>query len=179
MPSPKTSLNGNKTEMERTLQQQKWNAAAITRRRIRRDEDPEYRAQHAAQSREYFRQKYGVDPSTFRDCRKNIDKLDQFGTERTISQEPLLTFTVAEIAAVFGDYKPVIMNRWIKKGQIPPPALETDDGSTVYLDAEIEAIIPILGEQQSQSKYFRADHHDVIAAIADAVDTVRQELGIS
>ena len=178
MPSPRTSLSGSKTDMERELQKQRWNAAAIKRRRIRRDEDPEYRAQHAAQSRDYFRQKYGVDPSTFRDCRKNFDRLDEIGSERTISQEPLLTFTIDEVAVAFGDYNPVIIKRWIKKGQIPAPELETDDGFEVYLDSEIEAIIPILGEQQSQTKYFRADHTDVIVSIADAVQQVRQELGI-
>lgn len=179
MDKPPTSMDGKKTDMERELQKQRWNAAAIKRRRIRRDEDPEYRAQHAAQSRDYFRQKYGVDLSTFRDCRKNIGQLDQFGTERTVSGEPLLTFTTDEVAKVFGDYSPVIMKRWIKKGQLPAPVLETDQGPFVYTDAEVEAIIPILGEQQSQTKYFRADHHMVITHIAEAVWQVRQELGIS
>lgn len=176
---PNKTLVNNKTPMELEAQRQKWQAAAIARRKVRRDTDPEYRDQHRAASREYFRNKHGVDPSEFRDCRKNLDKLDEIGTVRFVREEEFLTFHLAELANALGGYHANIMRRWIDRGQIPAPVLRSEDGVEVYLEAEVEAIIEPLGEQQATYAYFRKNHTTAIQNIADAVDTVRQELGIS
>lgn len=174
-----TKLIGKKTPMEVEAQRQRWTAAAIARRRERRNNDPKYAEQHRETSRDYFRRKHGVDVSDFRDCRKNVDRFDDIGTARTIDGEEFNTFNLTELAAALGDYHQNIMRRWIDRNQIPAPALETEDGSEVYLEAEVLAIVEHLGPHQANSAYFRSDHDEVIAGIATAVEDVRQELGIS
>lgn len=182
------------TDEQRAEQKRRWYEARDARRRIRYSEDPEYRDQRRAASREDFRKRNNVDPSDFRDCRKNYDHLDDFGKLRVIAigdeLEEHLTFNVAEVAQALGNYNKTIIRRWISKDMMPPPVLMATDvtGSfgretgtsevQVYLEDEVKAMIEVLGPHQSQYRYYRADHRDTVDLLYDAIGVVRNELGI-
>jgi hypothetical protein len=174
------------TPMEKEARRLRWQNAAVKRRAARLRSDPEYREAHRKQAREHFRARHGVDPSTFRDCRSNLEELETFGEVREVEGEPHVTFTVPELAKVLGDYNPQIMRRWIAKGQLPEPALEIAALNTakkrvqveVYLEDEVRAMVEVLGEHQAETAYYRASHTQTITRLHEAVQTVRDELGV-
>lgn len=182
------------TDEQRAAQKAKWNAARDARRRIRYHGDDEYQAKQQALSRDYFRQRHGMDSAAFTDCRRNYDQLHTIGKVREArfedEHEPYLTFTVPEAAKAFGDYNPRIMHRWIAKGMLPAPLLEVSevtgsfgraDGTSilkVYTEEEIKAVIEVLGAHQSAMRYYRASHTNTVQEINDAVAKVRKELNI-
>jgi hypothetical protein len=183
------------TDEQRDEKKAKWFAARDVRRRHRYADDPDYRDARREASREDFRKRQGMDMSALRDSRKNLDKLDDFGKPREIvvagEAEVFLTFTINELAKVLGDYNPTIIRRWISNDKLPAPILSVNEatgsfgreGGTsdvqVYTEPEVAAIIEVLGSHQAKFANYRSDHTDTTRLLYDAVEIIRNELGLA
>jgi hypothetical protein len=165
--------------MDMAVKQERWQIAHVERRRIRLKEDPKFRDEHKKASRDFYRSKNGIDPESndYRNCIKNLDNIEYFGTYRLINGTDYLTFTVEEMAKVLGDYNTQILQyRWIPNSMFPAPILVTDDGLNVYLDDEVTTLLPVFSKHQENSMYFRKDHKDTILDLFIAIRDIRREL---
>jgi integrase len=141
--------------------------------------DETYRANANKAARDGYRKSKGT--ATPFDPRKNLDRLESFGTIRHVldaGTEPMLTFSKSELANVF-ERPAKQLQQWAQSGRIPATKLrgrvvgKERNLIDVYTPDEARAIIETLGPFLSEMIYFRCDHVDAIRAVHEAVEKVR------
>lgn len=156
-------------------------------RRKRYKTDAEYRRAAIEASRKTYREAHDVETM---DCRKNLKNLQKFGVPRYVllpnkQKKTMLTFTIPEVAKVFGGYNPQMMYRWIYTTRLPEPVCllvfpdngdNVPDGVRVFSEAEVRAAIPLLGEHQQHTRHYRSTHVEFKAKLHAAIKKARETL---
>ena len=164
------------------------------RNQKRREEyanDESYRQTCTLVSRENYRRDNGV---VLWSCLDNLDKLSQFGQVRDIHINDKRTvrercFVVRELGEVLG-YSPTILYRWKGKGLLPSPIFGArttmysdyrgssfDSTLRVYIEAEVRAIIEVIGEHQKEFCYYRQSDTAVTEQLFAKVGQARKKYG--
>jgi hypothetical protein len=127
-------------------------------------------------SRERYRQRAGV---VLESCLDNLAQLEDFATMHTVtfpngSVREIEAFTLTAAGEPLGTSGATI-TRWVKRGMLPGPVLETSRG-TVYHIEEVRSFIRIVGKHQNEFKQYRDDHEAVKDEIFAANAGIRKGL---
>jgi hypothetical protein len=126
--------------------------------------------------RERYRARTGV---VLESCLDNLAQLEDFATMHSVtfpngSVREIPAFTLTAAGEPLGTSGATI-TRWVKRGMLPGPVLETSR-ATVYHIEEVRSFIRIIGKHQQEFKQYRDDHDDVKDSIFEANAGIRKGL---
>lgn len=167
----------HKTQEETDAQKRMWADNHNAARRKKYRDDAQYRDKVVSRQQAMYRSDKNI---KFLDCRENIPILNSFGEVRELlggGRE--MTFTFKEAANALGGYTIQIVRGWARNGQLPAPIESAEVELTtarrsytkdqeVYTYHQMIAIMSVLGEFQTQRRYFRQTDTEVIMRIKEA-----------
>ena len=161
----------NKTPEQIAEQKRRWAQTRNAKRRRRYALDSAYRAGVHEQNRTGYRQRAGSEP---RNCRMNIARLREFGTDREVSiggaSRRMLTFSVAELATALGGYHTTVLYRWQMQSRFPRPRLRASDRK-VYTFDQASNILRVMAAHQDEKLYLQETDAGTIQRLFDAMQT--------
>lgn len=144
-----------------------WGEERNAQRRHNYQADPNHAERLRAARRESYRRRKDNASATLLSCARNIEKITGMGSMVAVRIEgtdlPLKiekAYRQTDVAQLV-ERKPPIIYRWVQNGQLPPPALVDDLGNRYYSEAEVRTFVTVLGELQSRTRHYRADHTEV------------------
>jgi hypothetical protein len=129
-----------------------------------------------AKMRERYRNRVGV---VLESCLDNLAQLEDFATMQAVtfpngSVREIPAFTLTAAGEPLGTSGATI-TRWVKRGMLPEPVLETSRAKVYHIE-EVRSFIRIIGKHQTEFKQYRDDHDDVKDSIFEANAGIRKGL---
>jgi hypothetical protein len=137
---------------------------------------PEYRAERQREARQGYRERASVKAPS--DPRKHLSELEGFSSVAILrlSGRRAKVMRTGQLAAAL-DRDPTVVYRYIARGLLPAPILETHETKwQVYSLPEVRAIAKVLGRHFERFSYYRSNHTETTKEMFEEVEKVRKIL---